>query len=53
MEIDKLRNQIYYDELPEWRKFLHAYKFTFKQVGISALWKFPFNYYKLWKQMKK
>lgn len=51
--IDEIRNQISYEELPNWRKFLHGWIVTFRSVGIKAVYKYPYNYYKLWKKLRK
>ena len=42
----QLRNMIAYDELPEWRKFLHGWRVA----GFSI--KYPFIYYRLWKKLR-
>lgn len=43
------RNQMDYEDLPKWRKFLYGWSFSIKHMGIKGLIKFPFIYYKLWK----
>ena len=50
--LQRIRNQINYDEAPEWRKFWHGYKFSIKQLGFYAIWKFPITYLKLRKMLK-
>lgn len=45
--LQSIRNQMAYEKLPEWRKFLHAWKMT----GYSI--RFPFIWYKLWKMTKE
>lgn len=34
---DELRNKVNYDNLSEFGKFIHAYKFTIKQVGLKGI----------------
>jgi len=41
-----------YKEWPEWRKFIHAYIFSFEKLGITAIYKYPKSYFQIRKMMK-
>ena len=53
MKLDDYRNKLAYEELPNWRKFIHAYLFSIKTTGLSGIYRYPIAYMKLKKLINK
>ena len=53
MEIDKLRTQVLYDSLPEWKKFLFGWRASIRMSGVRGLFLFPRNYLYLKRSLTK
>ncbi len=51
--LEQLRNKMNYENLQNWQKFIYGWKASIKFSGIKAIYKYPINYYKLWKRLKK
>ena len=52
MSIESYKFMQKYEKWPKWRKFMHAYIFSIKSGGVTAIYKYPINYYKLKRMLR-